>query len=102
MDDDTLAKFVDIFDPALAAIGRAINFLPDSPSKTEAAVALEQAERECKEAEAEVAKQLGRPICENRHLPEVMRRRNNQQWVCYKCGFEKTLPKLARPSFNIG
>jgi hypothetical protein len=55
LDIDTLSKGVGLFSAALSALKQAINLLPDNSHKADAQAAYEQAYRELKIAEAEVA-----------------------------------------------
>lgn len=85
MDIDALAKGVGLFSSALAALKQAIDLLPDSSKKVDAAAALERAEREFKIAEAEVARKLGYEVCRKHFPPEIMLSEDDKVWECPKC-----------------
>ena len=89
MDIDALAKGVGLFSSALTALKQAIDLLPDGSKKTDAAAALERAEREFKIAEAETAKKLGYEVCRKHFPPEIMLSENDNDWECQKCGNKK-------------
>jgi hypothetical protein len=86
MDIDALAKGVGLFGSALTALKQAIDLLPDSSKKTNAAEALEKAARAFKTAEAESATKLGYQICRSHFPPEIMRSQDNMLWECPECG----------------
>lgn len=89
MDIDALAKGIGVFGSALAALKQAVDLLPDSSTKEDAAAALRKAEREFKLAEAEVADKLGYEICRKHFPPEIMLSEDDMVWVCPECGNTK-------------
>jgi hypothetical protein len=84
-----LAKGVGLFSSALSALKQAIDLLPDSSKKADAASALERAEREFKIAEAEAANKLGYEVCRKHFPPEIMLSEDDTLWVCLKYGNKK-------------
>ena len=86
MDFDALEKGVGLFNSALTALKQAIDLLPDSSKRADAAAALERAERELKVAEAEVAKKLGYEVCRKHFPPEIMLSKDDKNWECPHCG----------------
>jgi len=95
MNVDALAKGVGLFGSALSALKQAIDLLPDSSRKTDAAAALERAEREFKVAEAEAAKKLGYELCRKHFPPEIMLLTEQEgHYKCPECGYETKPPKL--------
>jgi len=91
MDIDALAKGIGLFTSALSALKQAIDLLPDSSKKADAAEALERAEREFKVAEAQVATKLGYEICRKHFPPEIMLSEDDMVWVCPQCGNKKDM-----------
>jgi hypothetical protein len=89
MDTDSLAKGVGLFSAALAALRQALELLPDSTKKADAAAALERAEREFKLAEANMAKKLDFELCRKHFPPEIMLSEDDLVWECPKCGNKK-------------
>jgi hypothetical protein len=89
MEIDTLAKGVGLFSSALAAIKQALDFLPDSSKKADAAAAIEKAEREFKLAEATAASKLGYEVCRKHFPPEIMLSEDDMIWECPMCKNKK-------------
>ena len=95
MDIDALTKGVGLFSSALSALKQVIDLLPDNPRKTDAAAALERAEREFKVAEAEAAGKLGYPLCRRHFPPGIMLLAEQEgHYKCQECGYEKKPPEL--------
>jgi hypothetical protein len=97
MDVDALGKGIGLFTSALVALKQAIELLPDTPKKADAAAALQRAEREFKIAEAQAARKLGFEVCRNHFPPEIMLSPDNQNWKCPTCGNQT----YTGPSFGI-
>jgi hypothetical protein len=89
MDIDALTKGVGLFGSALAALKQALELLPDSSKKADAAAALERAEREFKLAEATAASKLKYELCRNHFPPEIMLSTDDVIWECPKCKNKK-------------
>jgi hypothetical protein len=89
MDIDTLSKGIGLFSAALSALKQAINILPDSSNKADAEAAYEQAYRELKIAEAEVANKLKYEICRMHFPPEIMLSKDDKIWICPNCNNKK-------------
>lgn len=85
MEIDALAKGVGLFSSALTALKQALDLLPDSSKKADAAEALERAERAFKIAEAEVASKLKYEICRNHFPPVIMLSKDDLIWECPEC-----------------
>ena len=86
---DALAKGIGLFRTALAALKQAIDLMPDSTQKADAAAALERAQREFKIAEAETAQKMGYEICRKHFPPEIMLSEDDTVWECSECGNKK-------------
>jgi hypothetical protein len=89
MDIDALTKGVGLFGSAIATLKQVLELLPDSSKKTDAAAAIERAEREFKVAEATAASKLKYELCHNHFPPEIMLSKDEVVWKCPKCGNEK-------------
>lgn len=85
MDVDALTKGVGLFSAALSAIRQALDLIPDNSQKADVQVALDQAEREFKIAEATAANNLGYQICRNHFPPEIMLSSDEKNWECPVC-----------------
>ena len=86
---DTLSKGIGIFSAALTALKQAINLLPDNARKVEVEAAYEQAYRELKIAEAEIANKLKYEICRAHFPPEIMLSKDDKIWICPSCDNKK-------------
>jgi hypothetical protein len=102
MDIDAVAKGVGLFGSAVVALKQAIELLPDSSKKAEAAAALERAEREFKLAEAETARNLGYEVCRKHFPPEIMLSEDDMVWKCPKCENMKDLRPKSIPMRRSG
>jgi hypothetical protein len=98
MDIDSVTKGVGLFSAALAAFKQALELLPDSSKKADAAAALERAEREFKLAEATAASKLKYEICRNHFPPGIMLSADDEIWKCPVCKNERnTNPPIKVP-----
>ena len=79
MDIDMLSKGIGLFSSTIIALKQAIELIPNSPKKEEAKLAVEQAERELRIAEASVATKLGYQICK-KHFPPIMEMSRMQKY----------------------
>jgi len=100
MDIDTLSKGIGIFSAALSALKQAINLLPETRQKADAEVAYEQACRELKIAEAEVANSLKYEICRAHFPPEIMLSEDDKIWTCPVCKNKKDKRAFATASIS--
>ncbi len=89
MDIDALSKGIGLFGTALSALKQAISLLPDSSKKADAEAAYEQACRELKITEAEIANKLKYEICRMHFPPEIMLSKDDQIWNCPNCNNKK-------------
>jgi len=96
MDIDALTKGVGLFGSALAIFKQALELLPDSSRKADAAAALERAEREFELAEATAASKLRYALCYNHFPPEIMLSKDEVIWECPTCKNKKdNTPRVA-------
>lgn len=70
MDIQSLQNGIVLFNSALSTLRQVIALMPDTPDKKKAQVALEQAERKFKIAEAETAAGFGYEVYRNHFPPE--------------------------------
>jgi hypothetical protein len=89
MEIDTLSKGIGLFSAALSALKQAINLLPDNSHKADVEAAYEQAYRELKITEAEIANKLKYEICRAHFPPEIMLSKDDKVWVCPSCDNKK-------------
>jgi hypothetical protein len=98
MEIDTLTKGIGLFSAALSALKQAINLIPNNSHKREAEAAYEEAYRELKVAEAEVATKLKYEICRKHFPPEIMLSEDDQIWICPDCHNKKDKRRFAAVS----
>ena len=89
MDMDTLSKGIGLFSAALATLKQAISLLPDNARKADVEAVYEQACRELKIAEAEIANNLKYEICRAHFPPEIMLSKDDKIWMCPSCDNKK-------------
>lgn len=100
MDIDALAKGVGVFSAALAALKQAISLLPDNASKADVEAAYDQACRELKITEAEIANNLKYEICRAHFPPEIMLSKDDKVWICPSCDNKKDKRAVSsKPNF---
>jgi hypothetical protein len=71
--------------------------LPEGSKKDEADEALQNAERQLKLAESEIAQALKYELCRNHFPPVVMLSPDNTNWKCPQCRSEKHPPPRKGP-----
>ncbi len=74
---------------ALTTLKQVKELFPENPKAKDVDQALEQAERQLKLAESQVAQGLGYELCRNHFPPEAMLSPDNHQWRCPKCQNER-------------
>jgi len=84
----------------LTVLKQAKDLLPEGGKKVEVAKAIENAEKELKNAEAESARALGYQLCRNHWPAEIMLSKDNLNWKCPVCGNEIKYKKQENPLKN--
>ncbi len=103
MDMDTLSKGIGLFSTALTALKQAISLLPDNAGKADVQAAYEQACRELKITEAEIANNLKYEICRAHFPPEIMLSKDDKIWVCPSCDNKKDKRVISnKPNYPSG
>ncbi len=88
MDFESLKQGLSAITMALATLKQAKDLLPDGGNKNKISENIEQAERQIKIAEAQIAQSMGYELCKNHFPPEIMISSDNKNWRCPACGNE--------------
>jgi hypothetical protein len=86
MDISALIQGVELFTTSISAIKQVIDLLPNNSQKEELLAEVNQAERQLKIAEAQIADGLGYRLCHNHFPPEIMLSTDDATWTCPNCG----------------
>ena len=89
MDVQSLTQAVVGLKAVIDLAKQAKELLPEGPQREDVAAKLEQAERQLRIAEGQVANELDYELCRNHFPPEVMLSANDYVWECPKCGNTK-------------
>jgi hypothetical protein len=89
MDFETVKQGISMAVAALGFIKQAKELLPESSKKNEVDGALQEAERQLKLAESQIAQGLQYQFCRNHFPPAIMLSPDDRNWKCPECGNEK-------------
>lgn len=89
LDIESIKQAISAFSAAIIALKQAKDLLPEGKKKEEIVESIENAERQIKIAEAQIAHSMGYEICRNHFPPEVMLSADDENWVCTKCKTQK-------------
>ena len=89
IDLDSVKQGLSTLTMALGLLKQAKDLIPKGPKKTNIDEALQQAERQLKLAESQVAHGLRYELCRKHFPPEVMLSSDNTHWKCPVCENER-------------
>jgi len=104
MDLESIKQGLSALAMALATLKQAKDLLPDGANKKQISETVEQAERQIKIAEAQVAQGMGYVICRNHFPPEIMLSKDDILWKCPSCDSEidKLKSRSRKSPLDIG
>lgn len=89
MDVESLTQAVTGLKVVIDLAKQAKGLLPEGPQRESVAAKLEQAERQLRVAEGEIASNLDYELCRKHFPPEIMLSADDFVWECSKCGNTK-------------
>jgi hypothetical protein len=89
IDIETVKQTLGTIGIAISTLKQAKDLLPDGTKKTEISNTLEQAERQLKIAESQIAQNLGYELCKKYFPPEIMLSIDDKIWICPACENKK-------------
>ena len=93
MDLETIKQALSALATTIGILKQAKDLLPENDKKKEVGGAIENAERQLKIAESQVAETMGYELCRAHFPPGIMVSSNGLSWKCQDCGNTKTFER---------